>query len=83
MLNLTDLNDEFASPAETDRPSWGSAIANKIASFCAQAGQAIYVSRQKQANCHLRDYFARQSDEHLIRLRMSPSEIASVRAGKW
>ena len=78
MINMTDLADEFAAPAAA-RPT----LASRIKAILAHVSDTIVASRQHQANQIVGRYLAGQDNAALVKMGMSPAEIASVRAGAW
>jgi hypothetical protein len=82
MINLTDLSDEFASPA-TPAATASNSIAAKFKATLAAVSNAIVDARQQQAEQLVRNYLVRQDDAGLAHLGMTADEIRSVRAGTW
>ena len=79
MMNMTDLADEFAAPAAAPRPT----VASRIKAVLGHVSDIIVASRQQQADQIVGRYLAGQDNAALVKMGMSPAEIASVRAGTW
>jgi hypothetical protein len=81
MINMSDLTDEFASPAAALKQS--NSFAVRCKAVLARASSNLLLARQAQAERYVQSYFARQDDAGLQLMGMCPAEIASVRAGTW
>jgi hypothetical protein len=82
MINMTDLSDEFASPAAPAN-SAASTVGIKVKAALSAVRAAMVASRQAEAERTVRRYLAGRDDAYLMRMGMSADEIRSVRDGTW
>jgi hypothetical protein len=75
MINLTDLTDEFASPAASSPP-----ITAKLKATLANAYGALIKSRQSRADQLVRSYLGQHDDAQLTRLGFKADEIKTIRS---
>jgi hypothetical protein len=82
MINLTDLTDEFASPAAASAVS-GAAIAAKLKAAFVRAYGAMVKSRQARADQLVRSYLGQHDDAQLTLMGVKADEIKNIRTATW